>query len=56
MEKNNERVLAYTLATPISSTDLDEVSGGGGARTAEQTFQLTGNSASGMDTKYDYRW
>lgn len=56
MEKNNERVLAYTLATPISSVDMDEVSGGGGARTTEQTFQLTGDSARGMDTKYDYRW
>ena len=56
MEKNNERVLAYTLATLIPSTELDEVSGGGGTQIAGQTFQLTGDSARGMDTQFDYRW
>lgn len=53
---NNERVLAYTLATQIPCEELDDVSGGGGARVAEQTFQLTGDNSRGMDTKYDYRW
>jgi hypothetical protein len=53
MEINNERVLAYTLASSLPLEDLEDVSGGGGARTAGGTVQVTGNSATGLDVQVD---
>ena len=52
MEMNNERVLAYQLATPITSDELDEVSGGG-AQSIRWTYGPSGNSASGLDATID---
>lgn len=56
MERNSERVLAYTLASSIPLEDLEAVSGGGSARTAGQTVRATGDSARGLDVQYDYVW
>ena len=44
MEKKQERVLAYRLATAIDHKTLDEVSGGSGAARAQGIcMQLTGD-------------
>jgi hypothetical protein len=56
MEINNERVFAYTLASSLPLEDLEDVSGGGGARTAGNTFKATGDSARGPDIQYDHTW
>jgi hypothetical protein len=53
MEKENKRVLAYELATPISNEELGRVSGGNMQVTTRQTVKISGNSAQGPDVIYD---
>ncbi len=55
MEKNNERVLGYSMATVIDKERLAEVSGGGGAGDkglCRPTMHLTG--AFSYDVSPDY--
>ena len=55
MEKNNERVLGYSMATVIDKDRLAEVSGGGGAGDkglCRPTMHLTG--AFSYDVSPDY--
>lgn len=56
MENNTiqERVLAFNLATELTSEDLAQVSGGTlSAGTAEQSHK---NTAGGQDQTYDYNY
>ena len=42
MKKNNERVLAYSIAKVISLEELSSVSGSGSNITTRETFKTTG--------------
>lgn len=52
MEKNKERVLAYSLAKVISFEDLAAVSGGG-VSCSSQTTGPSGQSRQDLDVRID---
>lgn len=54
MENQNERVLAYALATTIENDELENVSGGGGAQmTSRQTVKASAHGGPSADVFYD---
>ena len=53
MENNQQRVLAYNLATSIKEEELEQVSGGKSNMSTHQTLKATGDSARGGDVAYD---
>lgn len=55
MENNQPRVLAYTLAQPISDEQLQEISGGAAQLTGRPTFRFSGVTNS-HDFVMDFSW
>ncbi|MDX1836008.1 MULTISPECIES: hypothetical protein [Legionella] len=53
MEKNNERVLAYSMAKPLSEKEMMEVAGGAANYTTRHTFRVTGGTGPSADVAYD---
>lgn len=53
MEKNNERVLAYTMAKQLSEKEMMEVSGGAANYTTQRTVRATGVGGQGVDGVVD---
>lgn len=54
MEKNQNRVFAYTLAKTMSNEDITEVSGGAAQMTVHPTMKATlAGPASSTDVSYD---
>ncbi len=53
MKTGSNRILAYVLATTITDSDLDNVTGGHIEASYRQTVQATGSGAQSIDVVYD---
>ncbi len=53
MEKNQERVLAYSMAKPLSEKEMMEVAGGAATYTTKRTVRATGVGGHGADGVVD---
>lgn len=53
MQEGTNRVLAYTLATPLPDQDLDQVSGGYAEASTHQSVKATQGNSQCPDVQYD---